>query len=179
MIDPLHHLRQRQVAWSRRTFLGQSAQAIGTLALGSLLNPRLLASAGPSVGGKWRGILPSPHFLPRAKRIIQLSMAGGPSHLETFDPKPRLNALHGQPFPDSFTKGQQLAQLQHERDGLRARGSPFSFTRCGLSGQMICDLLPHTQTIADDICIVRSMPIDLGVLHRQHQGHPNLLAGEE
>jgi hypothetical protein len=157
MIDPLHHLRQRQVAWSRRTFLGQSAQAIGALALGSLLNPRLQASAGTSVDGKWRGVLKTPHFLPRAKRIIQLSMAGGPSHLETFDPKPRLNALHGQPFPDSFTKGQQLAQLQHERDGLRARGSPFPFTRCGVSGQMICDLLPHTQTIADDICIVRSM----------------------
>ena len=139
----LSFLRQRQIAWSRRTFLGKSAQAIGTLALGSLLTPRALsAAASPTVNdGRWRGILPAPHFLPRAKRIIQLSMAGGPSHLETFDPKPKLNALHGQPFPAAFTKGQQLAQLQHERGGLRARGSPFTFSRCGLSGQMICDLL--------------------------------------
>jgi len=155
----LHLLRQRQIAWSRRTFLGKSAQAIGTLALGSLLTPRLLSASGapPVADGRWRGILPSPHFLPRAKRIIQLSMAGGPSHMETFDPKPKLDALHGKPFPDSFTAGQQLAQLQHERGGLRARGSSFTFSRCGLSGQMICDLLPHTQTIADDLCIVRSM----------------------
>jgi hypothetical protein len=157
----LHPLRQRQTAWSRRTFLGRSAQAIGTLALGAIINPQLLRGAAPSAApaqpGPWRGILAAPHFMPRAKRIIQLSMAGGPSHMETFDPKPLLNKLHGQPFPESFTKGQQLAQLQHERGGLRARGSSFGFKRCGLSGQMISDLLPHTQSIADDICIVRSM----------------------
>ena len=155
----LHLLQQRQLAWSRRTFLGKSAQAIGTLALGAIVSPQLLrgAPAAPRPDGRWRGVLAAPHFLPRAKRIIQLSMAGGPSHMETFDPKPRLNTLHGQPFPESFTKGQQLAQLQHERGGLRARGTSFGFKRCGLSGQMICDLLPHTQTIADDICIIRSM----------------------
>ncbi len=82
-------------------------------------------------------------------------MAGGPSHMDTFDYKPELNRIHGQPFPASFTNGQQLAQLQNTK--LLARGSSFGFSRCGLSGQMISDLLPYTQQIADDICIIRSM----------------------
>ena len=150
----------RQNEWSRRTFLARPAQAIGALALGTLLNPRLLGGApAPATGadGRWRGVLGAPHFLPRAKRIIQLSMAGGPSHLDTFDPKPRLNELDGQPFPESFTRGQQLAQLQHERAGLRVRGTKAGFRRCGRSGQLISDLLPHTQRIADELCIVRSL----------------------
>src|SRR5688572_3141257 len=135
-----HFLREQQTAWSRRTFLGKSAQALGALALGSLLNPRLLgASQAGEVDGRWRGILRAPHFLPRAKRIIHLCMAGGPSHVDLFDPKPMLNKLHGQPFPESFTKGQQLAQLQNTT--LLARGSSFGFTRSGASGQMISDLL--------------------------------------
>src|ERR1700677_3822941 len=150
-------IRQQQLAWSRRTFLGRSAQALGALALGSLLNPRLLAG-DPAAGqgdGRWTGILPFPHFPPRAKRVIHLYMAGGPSHMDVLDYKPELNRIHGQPFPASFTSGQQLAQLQNTK--LLARGSTFRFSRCGLSGQMISDLLPYTQQIADDICIIRSM----------------------
>jgi len=146
-------LQNYRHAWSRRTFLGKSAQAIGSLALGSLLNPRLLG--GPASDERWRGILPAPHFLPRAKRVVHLCMAGGPSHVDLFDPKPELNRLHGQPFPESFTRGQQLAQLQGAT--LVARGSPVSFRRCGISGQWISDLLPHIQSLADDICIVRGM----------------------
>ncbi len=152
--DP-HFFRAQQQAWSRRTFLGKSAQALGALALGSLINPRLLAGTAQAGAGAWPGILPAPHFPPRAKRVIHLCMSGGPSHLETFDPKPMLNKLHGQPFPESFTKGQQLAQLQNTV--LLARGSTYGFSRCGLSGQMISDVLPYTQSIADDICIIRSM----------------------
>jgi len=151
-------IRTRQLEWSRRTFLGKSAQALGALALGSLVNPRLLSAQDPTVpgpGGRWMGCLPSPNFPPRAKRVIHLYMAGGPSHLETFDYKPELNRIHGQPFPASFTNGQQLAQLQNTK--LLARGSSFTFSPCGISGQMISDLLPYTQQIADDICVIRSL----------------------
>ena len=158
--DP-HIIRQQQLAWSRRTFIGKSAQALGAIALGSLLNPRLLSAvetAAASGSDRWMGILPSPNFPPRAKRVIHLYMAGGPSHLDIFDNKPELKRIHGQPFPDSFTKGQQLAQLQSMK--LLARGSSFGFSRCGLSGQMISDLLPYTQQIADDICIIRSLHTD-------------------
>ena len=152
MITPqdIKNLENHQRAWSRRTFLGKSAQAIGTLALGSIINPNLLGQQQP-----WRGVLDGPHFYPKAKRVVHLCMAGGPSHVDLFDPKPMLNRLHGQPFPESFTKGEQLAQLQGAE--LLARGAAVDFRRCGISGQMISNLLPHTQSIADDICVVRSM----------------------
>ena len=95
------------------------------------------------------------HIPARAKRVIHLCMAGGPSQFETFDPKPELDRLDGQPFPESFTKGQQLAQLQGTE--LRARGSIAKFNRHGQSGQAISDLFPHIAQVADDLCIIRSM----------------------
>jgi hypothetical protein len=82
-------------------------------------------------------------------------MAGGPSHLETFDYKPELKWIHGQPFPESFTKGQQLAQLQNTE--LKARGPFVDFKKYGQCGHEISDLFPHIGEIADEICIVRSM----------------------
>ena len=82
-------------------------------------------------------------------------MAGGPSHLETFDWKPELKKLDGQPFPESFTKGQQLAQLQNAV--LKARGPFPSFQRHGQGGIEISDLFPNIAGIADEICVIRSM----------------------
>jgi hypothetical protein len=101
------------------------------------------------------GVVNPPHFPVKAKRVIHLCMAGGPSQFETFDYKPVLKELDGKPFPESFTKGQQLAQLQNTV--LKARGPFCSFAKHGKSGQEISDLFPHTATIADDIAIVRSM----------------------
>src|SRR5256714_4623985 len=82
-------------------------------------------------------------------------MAGGPSHLESFDFKPELKRINGEPFPESFTKGQQLAQLQNMV--LNARGPFVDFNKHGQSGQEVSELFPHIAGIADDICIVRSM----------------------
>jgi hypothetical protein len=142
---------------NRRTFLTRSAYGLGGLALASLLNPPLLrgANAAEAAQGRWKGIVNPPHFPIRAKRIIHLCMAGGPSHLESFDYKPELKKIDGQPFPESFTKGQQLAQLQNTV--LKARGPFTGFNKYGQSGQEISDLFPHISEIADDICIVRSM----------------------
>jgi len=142
---------------SRRTFLGRATMGIGTLALSSLLNPMALA-AGKSVQtkeGKWLGVLNAPHFPPKAKRIIFLTMAGGPSHLETLDYKPKLAEMHGQPMPESYTKGQQIAQLQGAK--LSCFGPQYEFQKFGKSGQDISTILPHIGSIADDICIIRSM----------------------
>src|SRR3954465_10883090 len=87
----------------RRAFLGRSCAGIGTLALASLLDPRLLAAADRSIPqDRWTGVIRPPHLAPRAKRIIYLYMAGGPSHLETLDPKPALAKMHGKPMPGSF-----------------------------------------------------------------------------
>ena len=83
-------------------------------------------------------------------------MAGGPSHLETFDYKPKLAEMHGQPMPESFTKGQPIAQLQGAEAQLLRRRS-IEFKKFGKSGQEICELFPHIGTVADDICIIRSM----------------------
>jgi hypothetical protein len=150
--DPL----QFQRAINRRTFLGRAAYGLGGIALASLLDPKLLGNArAAEPAGHWRGVVNPPHFPVRAKRIIHLCMAGGPSHLESFDYKPELKRIHGQPFPASFTKGQQLAQLQHTE--LKARGPFVEFQKHGKSGQEISSLFPAISGIADDICIVRSM----------------------
>ncbi|HRI11477.1 MAG TPA: DUF1501 domain-containing protein [Verrucomicrobiota bacterium] len=139
---------------NRRTFLHRSAYGLGGLALASLLDRSWLtrAKAAPA---SWNGALTEPHFPIKAKRVIHLCMAGGPSHLETFDWKPKLKELHDQPFPDSFTKGQQLAQLQNKV--LKARGPAATFTRSGQAGLEISDYFPHLQSVADQLCVVRSM----------------------
>src|SRR6266404_4272625 len=148
--------QQFQLGINRRTFLSRSAYGLGSLALASMLDPGLIGSANAATAeDRWRGVVNPPHFPVRAKRIIHLCMAGGPSHLESFDSKPELKRIHGQPFPESLTKGQQLAQLQNTE--LKARGPFTEFNRHGQSGQEISDLFPHIADIADDICIVRSM----------------------
>ncbi|MEO6739997.1 MAG: DUF1501 domain-containing protein, partial [Chthoniobacteraceae bacterium] len=130
---------------TRRTFLGNAARGIGAVALGSLLNPTALFAEQ----GKWRGILPSLHFPAKAKRVIWLTMAGGPSHLETFDFKPVLAANHDKPMPESLTKGQQLAQLQGAQ--LKCFGPQWGFKKFGQCGAEICELFPHIGSVADDI----------------------------
>jgi hypothetical protein len=145
-----------QLGINRRTFLGRAAYGLGGMALACLLEPVLLRRANAEPAPEhWNGIINQPQFPVRAKRIIHLCMAGGPSHLESFDFKPELKRIHGQPFPESFTKGQQLAQLQNMV--LKARGPFVEFQKRGQSGQQISDLFPHIGGIADDICIVRSM----------------------
>jgi hypothetical protein len=139
---------------NRRTFLTRGAYGLGGLALASLLNPAasFAAAATPE---QWRGVVNPTHFPPRARRVIHLCMAGGPSHLESLDNKPALKKINGQPFPDSFTHGQQLAQLQGA--SLKALAPFCEFKRWGKSGQEISTLFPNIGGIADDLCIVRSM----------------------
>ncbi len=137
---------------TRRTFLGRSTQGVGTVALASLLG-REAAVAAPA-----RGVVHPLPLPPRAKRVIWLTMAGGPSQLETFDPKPKLAAMHGQPMPESFTKGQQLAQLQGQE--LFCHAPQFKFQRFGRDQVEISELFPHIGSIVDDICLIRSMTTD-------------------
>jgi Protein of unknown function (DUF1501) len=147
-------LRAMQERWTRRAFLGRSSAGLGSLALVSVLDPRALSAqdAGPE---PWRGVVQPLHLAPKAKRVIHIYQAGGPSHLELFDNKPKLAAMHGQPMPESFTKGQPIAQLQNQQ--LKCFGPQHSFERWGRSGQEITTLLPKIGAIADEICIVRSL----------------------
>jgi hypothetical protein len=142
---------------NRRTFLQKSAYGLGALAFAALMDPKIFGNARAATASKeqWKGVIKSPHFPIKAKRVIHLCMAGGPSHLETFDWKPELKALDGKPFPESFTKGQQLAQLQNT--ALKARGAFTEFKKCGKAGIEISNQFPHIQSVADDLCVVRSM----------------------
>lgn len=141
---------------TRRQFLGHLSMGLGAAALSNLMGPTAMAaSAGGTASGTADAVARVAQFAPRAKRVIFLCMAGGPSHLETFDPKPRLGELDGQPMPTSFTEGQPLAQLQGQE--LLCMGPRKGFTRQGKSGQVISDWLPHIGTVADDIAIIRSM----------------------
>lgn len=149
--------RTRSNELCRRTFLQKSTGQLAGLGLGGTTLAMLLG-AERGAGNRDdapRGILTQYHYPPRARRIIHLCMAGGPSQFESLDPKPALDAINGQPFPDSFTAGQQLAQLQNTP--LKAMGSQYRFSRYGESGQEISELFPHIGSIADDICIVRSL----------------------
>jgi hypothetical protein len=137
---------------SRRTFLSRTAQGLGAAVLASLLNPRSLHAATS------HGVLQNLPLPQKAKRVIWLSMAGGPSHLETFDPKPKLGEMNGKPMPESFTKGQQLAQLQGQP--LMCFGPQHPFAKYGKNQTEICSLFPHIGSIMDDICLVRSMTTD-------------------
>lgn len=148
--------REFQHSVNRRTFLGRAAYGLGGIAFASLLDSKLVGSlAAAETEQRWRGVINPPHYPVRARRVIHLCMAGGASHLESFDYKPKLKEIHGKPFPESFTKGQQLAQLQGAE--LKARGPFCEFKKFGKSGQEMTVLFPHIGEIADDICIVRSM----------------------
>jgi hypothetical protein len=138
---------------TRRAFLGRAATGIGSFALASLLNPKILA--GPAQTDQWNGVIHPTHWAPKAKRVIFLCMAGGPSHLETLDHKPKLAEMHGKGMPESFTQGQPIAQLQGQKLTCFAPQHPFS--RFGKSWQEICSVFENIGKIADDICIIRSL----------------------
>jgi hypothetical protein len=127
---------------TRRTFLGQGLTGLGSIALSRLLGAELAGGLAPTLPAK-------------VKRVIFLSMAGGPSHLETFDFKPKLRELNGKPMPESFTKGQQLAQLQGK--ALNCMGAQHDFSRHGKAGIEISNALPHIAKHADEIAVIRSM----------------------
>ena len=136
---------------NRRTFLAGGI-GLGTLAYASLLGREGVARGATS---SHLGLPGLPHFAPKARRVIFLCMAGGPSHLETFDYKPKLAEMDGKPMPESLTAGQPIAQLQGEE--LICRGPMTRFKRHGQNGQEISDFLPWHAEMADDICIIRSM----------------------
>lgn len=135
---------QRQL--TRRAFLGRGALGLGALGLSSLLNGNILAGAAPAARLQ---------FAPKARRIIFLFMSGGPSQLDLFDPKPKLNELNGQPMPDSLVKNERVAQLQGLP--LKCMGTRYKFARHGRSGVDISELLPWTAKMVDDITVIRSM----------------------
>src|SRR5690606_30114844 len=103
------------------------------------------------------GVLGAPHTPPRAKRIISLFMSGAPSHLDLFDYKPLLTQLNGQQLPDSVRGNQRLTAMSGNQASIPLVASPFKFTQHGPGGAWFSELLPHTASIADKLCVVNSM----------------------
>lgn len=143
----------RELLYTRRDFLARAGTGFGALALASLLQREAAASVNPLAPKK-------PHFAPRAKSVIFLFMEGGPSHLDTFDPKPLLNQLAGKPLPDSF--GSVITSMGEARSPLLE--SKRTWKQYGQSGTWVSDWLPHTAQLVDDLAVIRSCWAD-GINH--------------
>jgi hypothetical protein len=143
---------------ARRAFLFNSGVSLGSMAMATLLpqSPSLAAENAVDAAGQWTGVLQPLAAPPKAKRVIWLYMAGGMSHLDTFDYKSKLVEMDGQPMPESVTQGQQIAQLQGAQLKVFAPQHPFQ--QWGESGQSISSIWPQLGAkCADDMCIVRSV----------------------
>ena len=153
------HHSTMATAHARRAFLTRAAGGIGGLAAGSLLAADAVAAGlagNAATAAGWPGVIRPFHVPPKARRVIWLYMAGGMTHLDTFDHKPKLAAMNGQPMPESFTRGQQIAQLQGKE--LKCFAPQHPFARAGQSGQEISTIFPEISArIADRIAIVKSL----------------------
>ena len=135
---------------TRRQMLRSMAGGFGMVGLAGMLGSRAFASAAPS--GLPASMLPKPHFAARAKRVIFLFMNGGPSHLDTFDPKPALEKVAGQ---------QPSGSLYKKSKGSGYVPSPLKFAKHGASGIDVSETLPNLARVIDDCCVIRSMHTDV------------------
>ncbi len=151
-MDPLN---ERVQSMTRRHFFGRSALGLGTAALASLLPERVLASelAAAQTGG-----LPGlPHFAPKAKRAIYLFLNGGPSQMDMWDYKSKMEALFDKDLPDSIRQGQRLTTMTSGQSRFPVAPSKYKFTQHGQCGTWVSELLPWTAKIVDDICVIKTV----------------------
>ena len=138
------------MGFTRRHFLGSGGLGLGAMALSQLMGS---GSAQAMAGG----VLGAPHRFAKVKRVIYLFQAGGPSHLETFDFKPKLREGHGKALPKEVIGNQRLSTMSGNQSLLPMAGSFADFSKHGKAGIEICNTLPWTQKIADEICVLRGM----------------------
>jgi hypothetical protein len=144
---------------TRREWLCSAASGLSSIALASLLDPRLFAAEQRPAGYR-QALAGLPHHLPRARRVIFLSQSGAPSQLDLFDAKPGLLNHQGQELPDSVRRGQPLTTMTSGQASKPIAPSRFTFARHGQCGAEISELLPQTASVADELCIVRSLHTD-------------------
>lgn len=169
MIPPLSRYgAEHALHITRRHFFGRSSLGLGTAALAGLLHSELfgfarttsdgpLADIDSLVNQSKGGQLKQFHHAPRAKRIVYLFMSGGPSQIDLFDYKPRLNQDNGMELPEAVRKGQRLTGMSGNQATLPLAGSRFHFQQHGQSGAWISELLPYTAKVADQLCFVKSV----------------------
>ena len=144
---------------TRRHFFSRCSLGLGSIALSSMLAPRCLAA--PSLPSPINPRAPrKPHHTPRAKNVIYLFMAGGPSQLELFDYKPRLVELNGQPIPASFIEGKRFAFMDSSH-GSNLLGSRRAFRQHGQGGAWVSEMFPHTATVTDHLAFIKTCATEL------------------
>src|SRR5688572_23329308 len=155
-MNPLQQYLQLE---TRRYFFGRTAAGLGAAALGSLLNPNLFAAEAAADPLKTFGeaSMPKLHFAPKAKRIIWLFMADGPSQLDLFDYKPKMAEWFDKDLPDSVRNGQRITTMTSGQARFPIAPSVFKFQQYGKHGAWFSELLPKLGEIADDLCIVKSV----------------------
>lgn len=158
-MDDLQKIANSQ---ARRDFLRGSALGLGSIALGSLLgcnnnSKSVAAHAANTLSETENQPLVNPHFVPRAKRVIYLFQSGGPSQMELFDYKPKLYEMHGQEIPPSVIGAGRVSGMVSNQNSFPLAAPMTQFKQYGSNGAYFSDLIPHTASIADDICVVRSM----------------------
>jgi hypothetical protein len=148
--------KEHQLLLTRRQLFGRAATGIGTAALASLLNERLLAGDS-SAAQESHGVLKRLHHQPKAKRVIYLHMSGGPSHIDLFDHKPKLQEYHGQELPASVRMGQRITGMTSGQKSFPCVYPMFKFAQHGQCGTWLSELVPHLAEIVDEITVVKSM----------------------
>ncbi len=147
-------LKETSLNINRRQFFSRLSTGIGGAALGSLLIPDLFSGSA----GSGEAFLPGkPHFAPKAKRIIYLFQSGAPSQLESFDYKPLLRQKMGEDLPESIRGGQRLTGMTANQARFPLVGSLFEFQQYGQARAWVSELFPHTASVVDDICIIKSL----------------------
>jgi len=151
-----------QLQQTRRQLLQNSIRPVGAAALASLMgtgasNQAIAAPADPMSAAANGGLPSLPHFAPKAKRVIYLFMAGGPSHIDTFDYHPEVRDLHGKELPESIRNGQRITTMTSGQKSFPCVAPMFEFKKHGEHGTWVSEILPHTAKIVDDITIVKSL----------------------
>ncbi|MCF0041100.1 DUF1501 domain-containing protein [Dyadobacter fanqingshengii] len=147
----------------RRNFLVKTSLGLGALAIGSLFGAQKLLGSGAAATSEGAASLEEkvlkalPHIAPKAKRVVYLFMAGGPSQFETFDYKPKLVSMAGQNLPDSVRKGQRLTGMSANQSSLPVVPSIYGFNQHGKSGTWVSELMPYTAKVVDELCMIKSI----------------------
>ncbi|HEY5312794.1 MAG TPA: DUF1501 domain-containing protein [Pirellulales bacterium] len=150
-MDPIREYVRSE---TRRQFFSRGANVVGAAALASLMGGGI-ASAAPATGPAGLGRLS--HFAPKAKRVIYLHMVGGPPQMDLYDYKPQMRDWYDKDLPDSIRKGQRLTTMTSGQARFPIAPSKYKFQRYGESGMTVCELLPYTARMVDQMCFIRSM----------------------
>ena len=158
----MNPILERERHLSRRQFISHSAAGLGTAGLAHLLGQSGLAAAGPGIGGadQFGGLSHLPHMAPKAKRVIHLFMSGGPTHVDLFDWKPKLQQMHGEVVPPAYVGDKVFSTMTGDAKGKVMLAPIEPFAQHGQSGAWVSEFLPHTAGIVDDLCFVKSLHTD-------------------